>query len=301
MDDPTLQVVERFEELLPRQHDRYAFSSIFSANGFFARRASQKKLRLLKRLDERLRGMLWPGEKVLFLATGVPYSFLEANLLGHFFYYLSLRALILTNERLILFEIDSRQRPGHLRSQLLLTDIEEIGGTGLGNTRVRLRSGKKYVLTHVPRRDRRRLSSLLTETRARASRTGQTGDIEHLCPYCAVSIAGRPAACSSCGAALKSPGKAVWLSLLFPGIGTIYLGYPRLGTLKVLVGLLIWFDLWEASTRPDIPLAVRIINAVIVIAFLHGLAALATLMLARKGHHPDRPAAGTRPSVSASS
>lgn len=301
MDDPTLQMVERFEELLPRQHDRYAFSSIFSAEGFFARRASQKKLRLLKRLDGRLRAMFWPDEKVLFLATGVPYSVLEAYFLGHFFYYLSLRALVLTNERLILIQVDSRHRPGHLKSQLLLTDIQQIAGTGLGNTRVRLRSGKKYVLASVPRRDRKRLAALLAEAQARAHKTGPAGDLTQLCPHCYTGIPDRPATCASCGKRLKSTTRAVLFSLLFPGTGTIYLGYPRFGIFKVALGLVCWFDAWSLASRPEVPLGTRVATSVIFLALVHGVAALTTLLLARKGHYPEQPDANARPSALASS
>lgn len=117
--DPTLQLVERFEELLQRRHDEspYDFQTMFPTGGFFVRRASQKKVVLLKRIDEPLRAMLRPGERVAYLTSGVLHSFWESYFLGTPMYYLNRKALVLTSERLVLIQIDSRQRPKRVLKQ----------------------------------------------------------------------------------------------------------------------------------------------------------------------------------------
>lgn len=286
--DLTLQLVERFEELLQRQDTQgpYDFKSIFRTGGFFVRRASQKKLVLLKRLDERLRSVLWPGERVAFLGTGVLYSALETYLVGSIIYHLNRRALILTNERLLLVQIDSRQRPQRLKSQILLADIERIGSSVFGNAKVRLRSGASYVFANVPRRDRKHLAELLSSLQHAASKQSQTHQLEQLCPYCYAVLPGHPVTCTSCGAALKSVTKATLLSLLFPGIGTIYLGYTGLGAFKVVLGALFWLSAWTPDPRYPMTMGQLAVGAIIVLAVVHALASWASWILARKGHYP---------------
>lgn len=293
--DPTLRLVDRFEELLTRQHDQspYDFKSIFQGEGFFARRASQRKLKLLKCVDEQLRAMLWPGEKVVFLSTGAPYAFWEAYLLGGAFYYLSLTALALTTERLVLIQINTRRVPQRLRSQILLTDIERIGRSAFGNSTIRLRSGKRYMLAYVPRRDRTRLTTLLTEVQPQAVKVSAEHGIEQLCPYCYAAVPGHPDACPACGGPLKSPRRAALLSLLFPGLGTIYLGYWRFGLFKVALGVLFWIGAWAPDREHPLPLAARAFGAVVVLGIVHGLASLTSYLLGRKGHYPSE-APGTR-------
>ncbi len=297
--DPTLQSVERFEELLQRQDTEgpYDFKSIFRTGGFFVRRASQQKLVLLQRLDERLRSVLLPGERIAFLGTGVQYSLWESYLVGSFIYYVNRRALILTHERLILVQIDSRQRPQRLKSQVLLADIDRIGATLFGNTKMRLRSGAKYVFAYVPRRDRRHLGELLNRLQRTASRQSQTHQLEQLCPYCYAVLPGFPVTCTSCGGALKSVTKAALLSLLFPGIGTIYLGYNGLGAFKMAVGALFWLSAWTPDPRYPMTMTVRVVSAMIVLGIVHALAAWASWILARKGHYPAGAAKGTPEAV----
>ncbi len=286
--DLTLQTVDRFEELLQRQDTQgpYDFKSIFRTGGFFVKRASQKKLALLKRLDEPLRSVLRPGERIAFLGTGVLYSLWETYLIGSIVYYLNRRALILTNERLLLIQIDSRRRPQRLKSQILLADIERIGSSPFGNAKVRLRSGASYVFASVPRRDRKHLAELLSSLQRTATRQSETHQLEQLCPYCYAVLPGFPVACTTCGSALKSVKKAALLSLLFPGIGTIYLGYNGLGAFKVVIGAIFWLSAWTPDPRYPMTLGERAVAAVIVLGIVHALAAWASWILARKGHYP---------------
>src|SRR6266545_7678905 len=99
--------------------------------------------------------MLKPGERVAFLTSGVLYAFWEMYMYGLPMYYLNRRALILTDTRLILLQIDSRRRPKELRSQIALSAIKSVKRTGLGNTSVQLNSGTSYTIAYVPRGDRK--------------------------------------------------------------------------------------------------------------------------------------------------
>lgn len=282
--DATLQLVERFEELVQREHDQspYDFKSIFATGGFFVRRASQQKLRLLQRLDESLRAVLRPGERVVYLTTGVLYSFWESYFFGWAVRAINRRALILTTERLVLVQIDSRRRPRALRSQILLADIARLTRTPLGSAKLTLASGASYVFVYVPKRDRRTLADLIEKLRPAATRTSAAHGLEQLCPYCYAPVPGHPPACPVCGGRFKSPAKAALLSFLIPGLGTAYVGYWGFGIFKAVVVAFLWIGILS----PDGGAPVALVGVAIVMGFVHGLAALTSWYLARRGHHP---------------
>jgi hypothetical protein len=286
---PTLSRADRVEELLQGQPDDspYDYKSLFPTDGYWARRRSQKKLAFLKRIDEPLRAMLWPGERVVFLTSGVLYSFWESYFLGLPMYYLNRRALILTNERLILLQIDSRRRPRELRSQVPLRAIEELSRTGLGNTKIRLQAGGTYTIAYVPRQDRKSLVSHTEALRSRATRASAAEAIEHLCPHCYAVLADHPVTCSFCGGGLKSSTKAGLLSLLFPGLGDIYIGHWRFAVLEMAVAAIVWLGV--IIPDPDAPMTAsgRLTVAAFAFVFMHGVDAIGTRHVARKGHYPS--------------
>lgn len=284
----TLENVDRVEELLQRLTDDlpYEYKSLFPVDGFWAKRASQKRLALLKRIDEALRPMLWPGERVMFLTSGVLVSFWESYFLGLPMYYLNRRALVLTNERLILVQIDSRRRPRELRSQVLLRAIAKVGSTLLGNTTLKLQAGKRYTIAYMQRRDRRSLSSLIESGRGQATKDGAATAIEHLCPHCYAVVADHPDACPSCRGAFKSSKVAGLRSLLFPGLGDIYIGHWRFAIVEILVASVVWLSVLLPDGEGAATAGDRLAAAPVVFLLLHVTDAIATRYVARKGHYP---------------
>lgn len=294
---PTLQHVERVEELLQRQSNDtpYDFQRLFRADGFWARRASQKRFRLLKRIDESLRALLWPAERVVFMTSGVLYSFWESYFFGLPMYYLNRRALVLTDMRLILLQIDRRRRPRELRSHILLRAIKSLKRTILGNTGLRLNSGKKFTIAYIPRADRRALVDTFKNAQSSPARETSAEGLEHLCPYCYVPVEGRPLQCPKCNGSYKSAKKAGLLSLLFPGLGDIYLGHLRFAILEVAVALLIWIAVLIPDPEAPATVAERVVLGLFVVAIVHGIDAVSTWHVARKGHYPAHNATGHRP------
>ncbi len=288
---PTLQLVDRFEELLTRQDAQlpYDFPTMFPTDGFWARRASQRKLGFLRKVDEPLRAMLHPDERVLFFTHAVAHSFWESYLLGFPMYYLNRRVLVLTTERLILVQIDSRRRPRELRAQVPLGAVEGFRRTLLGNTVMRLRSGQRYVFVRVPRRDRKRLIELIAGAQTRAAASAGAG-LQQLCPWCFQVVEGHPVECPACHGAFKSWRKAGLLSLLFPGLGDVYLGHTRFAVLEILVAGLFWLSILLAIVAPDpqAPLSAGDIASTAFTGFLllHGGDCLGTFHIAKKGHYP---------------
>ncbi len=291
---PSLELVDRFDELLTRRDATlpYDFQTLFQTGGFRVRRASQKRLALLKGIDDQVRAMLHPGERVRFLTQAVAHSFWEAYWGGLPMYYLNRRALVLTTERLLLLQIDSRRHPRALRAQVRLGGISTVKRTGFGNTLMKLASGERHVFVKMPARDRKALVALLTEHAAAPDPVA--GHIENLCPFCHQPVADHPVECPACRGRFKSWHTAGVLSLLFPGVGAIYLGLKGVAALEMIVAVLIWLEVVAAVAAPDprnpLTPAQIAVTAASIVLFVHGLAALLTFHMARKGHYPAQAA-----------
>jgi hypothetical protein len=289
---PTLEQARHFQDLLAlNQHDApYVYTSLFSDKGFRARSLSKKKFKLLRRTDEAIRPMLRPEERVQFLTFGSGVSFLESYFLGWVMYYINQRAIVLTNHRVLLLQIDSRRRPRDLRAQLQYGAIAKISRTLLGNTKVKLRNGHTHIFTRVPGADRKYLAELVRELRAKldpitpASATG----IEDLCPHCYQPVPNRPDTCPGCQGPFKSARKAGLLSLLFPGFGDIYIGHWKFAIIEIAVAALVWVGYFLPD--PEFPrTAMEIaVGALVLFLFMHGIDALGTWYIAKKGIHPVR-------------
>jgi hypothetical protein len=289
----SLQLVERFEELLSRQHDElpYDYPTMFPADGAWTRRASQKKLAFLKKIDEALRATLRPGEHIVFLTQAIAHSFWESYFFGWAMYYMNRRAIALTTQRVLLLQIDARRRPRELRSQVELGAVDRFSRTAFGNTILHVTSGAKYVFIRVSRRDRKALVDLTVATKAKAAAPPGKGDLQHLCPHCFQAVEAHPVECPACKGALKSWRKAGLLSFLFPGLGDIYLGHRGIAAFEILLAGFIWFSLIMevVSPAPDSPpvapgeLAVTIPMLFLI---LHGMDAIGTSFIAKKGHYP---------------
>lgn len=286
---PTLAQARRFEDLLALDdHDApYVYGGMFSSKGFRARRLSRKKFKLLKHIDVDLRRMLRDDERVYFLTFGSTVSFWESYLIGWAIYYINRRAIVLTNLRILLLQIDSRERPRDLKSQLDHRTITRVKRTALGNTQVKVKSGKKYLFTRLPRADAKYLQKVVDRVKTELTDSDAAApEIEELCPHCYEPVPGRPTACPHCGGAFKTARKAALLSLLFPGFGDLYLGHRKFAVVEILVALLIWFGFLVPDPAFPLSIADILTGAALLVLLMHGADALATWYIARKGHHP---------------
>ena len=99
-----LQQARRYEDLLGAEgsDEAYAFETIFDATTWRARRHSKRKFKLLRAIDEKLRAMLFEGERVRYVTQGSSVTFWESYFLGWLMYYLNRRAIVLTDRRIIM-------------------------------------------------------------------------------------------------------------------------------------------------------------------------------------------------------
>lgn len=280
-----IQRVGSFEELLKIEEDGpYVFGRMFSADGWRARRRSKRRLKLLRKIDEPLREMLRDDERVFFVTSGVLHpSFLEWYFLGVVLYYMSRRAIVLTNQRILLIQIDSRKRPGEMRNEIAYTAVARLKNSWMGNTRIDFHNGDRVLLTRVSRADRKWLAEILEWFTERLEVPSADSALENLCPHCYVTVRGHPSTCTACGGAFKSPRRAASLSLVYPGAGDLYLGHNVFAVLELLGATLIWGVLIVTAWDPAVRLGGALIAIGIVVLFFHGIDALTTRHIARKG------------------
>jgi TM2 domain-containing membrane protein YozV len=286
---PRLHSVPRFQDLLVRrpEDDPYVFPSIFNNDTWRARRLSTKKLKLLKAVDETLRPMLAQGEKVHFVSWGNRISFWESYLLGWIAYALTRQAIVLTDSRMLLVHIDRKFRPRIFRSQVKYLAIDTLAWPLLGGMKLKLRRKKTHRFSYVPRADRVQMREFIRRKKMEfRGYAADRSDIQDLCPHCHKPVVGSPPTCLPCRVGFKSPTKAALLSLLFPGLGDLYLGHKVHGIVEILFAALIWFGFLLPQPESTTSLTVMLIGAAILFVFMHGFDALATRHIGRKGLYP---------------
>lgn len=291
----SIEEAKRFQDLLElSSHDMpYSFDRIFEAKGFFRKRLSKKKFKLLKRIDEQIRFILNDNEKVYFITWGVESSFAESCFLGWVMYYINRMAFIFTTQRILLIQISPRNKPLELRSQVRYQTIEKVGRTLFGHCKIRLRNGKKMIFIKVPKHDRKFMQTLITNLQAdfKLLPTEKVGK-ENLCPYCYAVVQDFPKECPQCQKGFKSASKAAWLSFIFPGLGDFYLGHRGLAVFEMVIMAFIWLGFWVSVFSPDEgeefkTLADVILATVMVFVMFHGVDALVTGHIGKKGLYPS--------------
>jgi hypothetical protein len=118
--------------------------------------------------------------------------------------------------------------------------------------------------------------------------------LEHLCPRCFAAVPGHPAECPACHAGFKSARIAAQRSLLFPGLGDLYLGHRGTAVFEMLGAAIVWIRLVIAplaggtdengngvAARPS-----YWVTALVMVAIIHCIDAAMTHNFALKGHYP---------------
>lgn len=280
-----VQSAKSFEELLRMEEQGpYVFSRMFDATGRRARRRSRKRLKLLRRIDVPLRAMLREGERVFFVTSGVLHpSFFDWYFLGWALYYLNRRAIVLTNQRILLLQIDSRKRPREMRNEISYTSVSRVKNTFLGNTKIVFHNGDKVLLTAIPRADRKWLAEIFDWFVEKLEVSPASTGLEHLCPHCYETVEGHPLACPACAIRFKRPKRAGRLSLVFPGAGDLYLGHNWFAVFEVIGATFVWAVLIVMAVDPTVPLTVILLAIGAVVVVVHGADAWTTRRIARKG------------------
>jgi hypothetical protein len=291
----TLRVTHRYEDLLTKEirGSPYELKTMFKAEGWGAHQRLVKRFKLLKAIDPRLIRMLRPNERVHFLTRGTLVSATEGFFTGWEPYFLDLRAMVFTSDRVLLIQISTRSQPLGRVTQIAYSAIAAVLGSANGSCRLVLRDGRKLNFRQLPRPDHKFLLDFLGDAVKRAGAGGDKAATaeEKLCPKCFKVVKGFPAHCPACNALLTRPFVAGFRTFLFPGLGNWYLGNRGYASVEMLITALLWLFL---VILPLIRLFLEggppptrdywIVTAS-VLAFVYVWVAVMTHHFARKGLH----------------
>ncbi|HEY6106691.1 MAG TPA: hypothetical protein VIV59_11950, partial [Anaeromyxobacteraceae bacterium] len=238
MDSGVARLRDEWLEVAGRDLPIDAEAAFPEGDGFLERRAAAGRARLLARLRQVLLVALEPGERIQYAARGVDRAAAAGSYLAQL---ANQTALVLTDRRLLMVQVDRKGAPRDVKNQARLPAIRAAKAGALSPFQIRLQDGVKLRWAQVPRRDRRTLAERLPE-RAPAEPAGPGPSLEHLCPACLKVVPGRAGetrVCPnpSCRIPFRDPGRAILVSVLLPGLGELYLRHHVLGAVGFLVSL----------------------------------------------------------------
>ena len=296
----TLQTAQQYSDLLGPdvESSPYEFALLFTASGWFGRMRDKNRFKLLRAIDPLLMRMLHAGERVYFVTSGTTATMAEQFFTGAAITQaINRRALVFTTERVLLLQINRRQKPGKLLSQIAYASIQAVKATWNGYCQVKLRNQTKLNFLNVPKADRKGLAALLADVIKSTdtySLANASPGLEHLCPHCFTPVGGHPDSCPHCHGKFKRPRIALLRSFLFPGLGDLYLGHRGFAALEMMGAAWFWFLLVFSPLLglPDDHGVVPEVNAAslttgfVMLAVMHAIDGIMAHHFALKGHHP---------------
>lgn len=241
-----------------------------------------------------VRHILSPGERIKLITTGWRSSFVDDVFLG-FPTLLANRTLIIgTDTRLLLIHTSIRGlKPRGYVYEVPRTSV-------MGSIKMPLMSifttGGTLRFLGVP------LAGKLSLDFGFDPESKAAGTPSPLCPACFVRQDIGIAACSACGAVMKTPLGAGLRSLLLPGWGDAWLDSPTVGAITLTVAMFLWLNVVafiqaaDAAGPGQIELAQRMVAGFLGTAGLaHVLAAGVSWvrgrhgLRAKSGHLPAKP------------
>jgi predicted Zn finger-like uncharacterized protein len=243
---PEPALLEDYPDLQDLASPQLDYGEIFKPkkNGRYKSGLNKYKLKVLKSVQGILEKVLNEEERVLRIASGTAYH--PAELLfgnGYLTTIYNRYAILGTNQRAILINIDHRmkrttnylfQLPYHNLKKVVLSSL-------LGRITFKMMKGKKRIFTGIKRAAARELSSFFKERKENSAEASSSGEVmENLCPSCFASLGAGLIKCTRCERKFKEPSKAMFRSLLLPGLGDLYLGQRFLGILEILGSVLVW-------------------------------------------------------------
>ncbi len=205
-------------------------------DGFLGRRAKARRAKLLAGVEGVLRRTLASGETVRYAARGSRFFLGEYLLAGAAAQLHNLTALVVTDKRLLLVQLDRRGRAGDMKNEVPLERIRGAVRSAFGGWRIRLADGSKLAFVSMRRVDRKRLEALLPT--GDGSRSAEPS-LVHLCPSCIKPVPGPVGATltcpdQGCRIPFRDPRRAARLSALVPGLGDLYLRHHLFGAIEFL-------------------------------------------------------------------
>ncbi len=268
----------------------YKFDSIFNDSKWLERGLSKNKFKLLFSVNSLLKKILLSDEQVFYISWGVKSSFFDQFFSGSLMYYINRKAFVFTTKRIVLIQLKGKFKIWELVSQIPYKHVSKIKQTLFGNLKIFFTNGESSLFVHMPKIDRKKISVISDMVHDKIGTELIHGGVDNLCPHCFTVVEQFPAQCDNCKKPFKSIKKAGFLSLLFPGLGDLYLGHRLIGCIEIFTGLLVWFSIIASGNENGEPVTVveRTISAAILFVIMHGADALVTFNTAKKGIYPAK-------------
>lgn len=259
-------------------------------DGFGAGGDVKRRVKLLAGIEPRLDLLVFPGERIEFITTGVLNSPVEQFFMGLWAVLVNRTLFVFTNLRVILINAEGKGKPKTLMWQIPYARMQKYGkGTLGGVVKIKTLDGRSYTFIHVPGADRKRLgdymNARLAENQHDALAFPSHADRDPLCAQCCSPVPIGSPACPECGDAFTNPAVPALLSLALPGLGHLYMGHKQVATFEMLGFAAILVKMGFLISATGLAGAAL---AVLVIATTSGIDSLVTLHVAKKGCFPRR-------------
>lgn len=264
-------------------------------SGWGAKGSIRKKHQLIVRVQDRLKQMLKAGEEVLYVAKGVQYKLSEQFFMGLSANLINQTVFVLTNLRVLMLHADTKGRPRHTFWTIYYSQIQQFKPTWTGNVLLHLRDGTKLRFTGFGTIARKEMPRIFQEALRSYRELGFDPEVtqsrENLCSFCMEVVPKDQYRCPSCGAEFWHPREVALRSLIFPSWGDILMRHWGLAVVEMLAYGLVWLGLIvlllkALATPPKLPAA--LLTVAFVLAIEHGVDALLTYYVAKKGLHPKK-------------
>lgn len=262
-----------FERLFPRTSGRGSLADV------------RKRVIMLTSIEPRFDHLLYPDERIGFVAKGVLNSFVEQYLMGIWAIFINRTLILLTNYRAILVQCDSSGRARLMAWQIPYQRVKRYGGHA-NPVKFRLDDNTALSYTGIPSKDRKLIGAFVRAQLDRLDRDGAQFPShkprDPLCPRCGTPVPPNTYACPECAERFTHPMKPTLMSLLVPGLGNLAMGQTGLAIVEMC-----GFAFFVALAIV-LALAVNPLLGLLVIAVTNTFDAAMTHHVARKGVRPAR-------------
>jgi hypothetical protein len=296
-DEPTSAAAQRLQELgLHLQPDiHYDLERLFPRlTGWGAKREIKRRHQLILQVEERLKRMLQPGEEVHFVAKGMQYKFSEQYFMGAWAAALiNQTVFVLTNVRLLMLNTNTKGKPRQTYWMIYYSQIEQFKATWHGTVLLNLRDGTKLRFTGFGKLSKKQMPVIfqhaLTTYRELGFDPPVSQSRENLCSFCMRVVPKDHYTCGDCRGEFWPPAAVALRTLIFPPWGEFLMGHYGLATIKLVTYAVIWWLLLDwilDSLQNPARLGEVLFRVIVILAIEHGVFALLSYYIAKKGLHP---------------
>jgi len=142
--------------------------------------------------------------------------------------------------------------------------------------------GKHRSFQQVKRSISKELKQFIMDRKDSSNRvSAETEPQGNLCPACFVPLKKGLIQCPLCQARFKEPKKALFRSLLLPGLGDMYLGHRGLGIFELMGSIILWMAVIVSLLPGE---AQNFYGFAIILLIYNGVDGMLTHHMAKKGY-----------------